>query len=359
MSDRIAHLSPNLTPITCMVWNIQGTKSKTKINALKEVVKTYKPSILALVETHMDDNHAKKIRSVIGYNGHSRVDTVGFSGGIWLYWRPEIVNVVPVKSHDQFITVEVSRQGELPWFFSTIYASPNPQNRHELWSELETYAKSNNHPWMLAGDFNESRSLTERHGRDHNMARRCALFNDWIEDCELIELEISGPSHTWARGNSCETRQSARLDRALCNSVWGTRFENASVKHLPAYQSDHSPLLISPNGFAPLQSVRKPFRFQAAWLTHEKFTEFVDESWTVGSSLVDQLSSLSHKLQNWNQEVFGNIFRKKRELLARIEGCQKHLSIKRENNLIKLEAKLRRELDEVLEREELLWYQKS
>ncbi|XP_074289440.1 uncharacterized protein LOC141614592 [Silene latifolia] len=270
-------------------------------------------------------------------------DTGEPSNGCHVSTAQRTANESPSGAIDS-MEFEVSRRGEEPWFFSAIYASPNPQNRNELWAELERYAKNNNYPWMLAGDFNETRSLAERHGGDHNMARRCNLFNNWIENCELIELEFSGSLHTWARGNSCDTRQSARLDRALCNSDWGTRFENATVKHFPAYQSDHCPLFISPNGFVPLQSVQKPFRFQAAWLTHEKFAEFVSESWSVGSSLVDQLSSLSHKLQNWNHEVFGNIFRKKRELLACIEGCQKHLSLKKDRYLMKLEAKLRREL---------------
>ncbi|XP_074271727.1 uncharacterized protein LOC141595661 [Silene latifolia] len=238
--------------------------------------------------------------------------------------------------------MEISRNSGVPWFLTAVYASPDPQNRRELWLELADFAKRNNHPWMVAGDFNETRSLTERHGRDANMARRCDMFNNWIEDCELIELEFSGAAHTWSRGNSIETRQSARLDRALCNSEWSLMFSNASVKHLPAIQSDHCrPLLISPNGFAPLSSIQRPFRFQAAWLTHENFSDFVIENWQPEGDLTAQLDS------------------KKRELWARISGCQRKLAITRDKETIVLEAKLRKELDEVLEREEILWYQKS
>ncbi|XP_074292612.1 uncharacterized protein LOC141619495 [Silene latifolia] len=108
-----------------------------------------------------------------------------------------------------------------------------------------------------------------------------------------------------------------------------------------------------------MNSIQRPFRFQAAWLTHEKFSEFVENSWPSGDNLVSQLSNLSTKLTNWNETVFGNIFRQKRELKARIAGCQRELSLNRQRHLIKLESKLRKELEEVLEREELLWYQKS
>ncbi|XP_074310528.1 uncharacterized protein LOC141646557 [Silene latifolia] len=206
MSDLIPRLSPISSHISCMVWNIQGAGNKLKITALKEVVKTYKPTIMALIETHMGGDHAEKLRNILGYGGHTRVDTIGFSGGIWVYWKPELVDVIPVTKHHQYLTVEVVRRGEPPWFFSAVYASPNPTDRRELWTELENFARSNNHPWMAAGDFNETRNLAERHGGDSNMVRRCELFDNWIENCELIELEFSGPLHTWARGNSLETR---------------------------------------------------------------------------------------------------------------------------------------------------------
>ncbi|KAK9689451.1 hypothetical protein RND81_09G059800 [Saponaria officinalis] len=279
----------------------------------------------------MGGEHAGKIRKTISYNGHCRVDATGFSGGIWLYWRPEIVNVVPVYEHSQFITVEVSRTGGVPWFFTAVYASPDPTNRRELWSELENFAHTNGCPWILARDFNETRSLSKRHG------------------------EFAGLSHTWARGNSPETRQSTRLDRALCNTELGSYYDNASVRHLPAFQSDHCPLLIALNGFTPLSSVQKPFRFQAAWMTHELFSTFIEENWPKYGRFPSRLNALSTSLQNWNENVFGNIFRKKKSLMARIEGCQKKPSTVKEKRLIALEATLRRGLDKILEQEEIYW----
>lgn len=47
------------------------------------------------------------------------------------------------------------------------------------------------------------------------------------------------------------------------------------------------------------------------------------------------------------------------ELIARIEGIQKKFSLNHNRGLIKLESKLRKELDEILYQEEILWYKKS
>lgn len=196
-----------------------------------------------------------------------------------------------------------------PWYFIAIYASPDPNKRSDLWRELKDFAATHNKPWLLAGDFNDTRFAWERITNCAETSRRCNRFNEWVEDMGLLEVEFSGASHTWSRGNSAETWKIARLDRALCNSEWSLRFANAATKVLPAIQSDHSPILISPNGFTPIESINEPFRFEAAWLTHKKFNEFVSEKWDKQAPLVPQLKSFFANLQEWNQIVFHNIFR--------------------------------------------------
>ncbi|XP_021751152.1 uncharacterized protein LOC110716815 [Chenopodium quinoa] len=174
--------------------------------------------------------------------------------------------------------MEITRRGAVPRYFSAVYASPDPLKRRELWDELRSFEASHEKLWLVAGDFNDTRFPSERNKSCRETNRRSALFNEWINDMELLEVEFSGSVHTWARGLTLETRQSGSLDRALCNDRWATRFEGASMKHLPAIHSDHCPIFISPNGFTLLQSLHRPFRFQAAWLSHEKFRDFVATS---------------------------------------------------------------------------------
>lgn len=306
--------TPNLVPeslaITCMMWNVQGAGNHNFISALKELVRYHKPTVIALVETHMGGSQAQSIATCIGYTGQSRVDAVGFSGGIWIYWKSELVSVEPIIKHDQHITMNITRVGGLPWYFTAVYASPDPLKRRELWKELEDFACTHNQPWLLAGDFNDTRFPSERSSACRETIRRSERFNEWIDNMDLIEVEFSGAKHTWARGLTPETRVSARLDRALCNGAWSLRFHNAKVKHLPAIQSDHCPLLISPNGFAQLSHINKPFKFQATWMKHENFKDFVERSWDNSCPLTCALSKLAEVLKTWNTEVFGNIFTK-------------------------------------------------
>lgn len=52
--------------------------------------------------------------------------------------------------------------------------------------------------------------------------------------------------------------------------------------------------------------------------------------------------------EDWNRNTFGNIHKRKRRLLARIDGVQRAIATKFHSRLIELDFKLRKELDEVL-----------
>ena len=110
-----------------------------------------------------------------------------------------------IKAHSQHVTMQVHKQGVRPWLLSAVYANPKPQTWDELWAELEDFARSINLPWMLMGDFNETKSLEERDYGGEEMIRRCNKFNNFIENSGLIDLGFTGPKFTWALGKNLAT----------------------------------------------------------------------------------------------------------------------------------------------------------
>ena len=149
MEDRFPPKNGNLLPISGLIWNVQGAGCRAFMATLKDVIKRNNPQVLALVETHMGGNQAEKIAKILNYSGHTRVDANGFSGGIWVYWQKDVVTVEPIIKHEQYITMNITRFGALPWYFSAIYAGPDPTKRREFWSELRSFAENNNEPWLL------------------------------------------------------------------------------------------------------------------------------------------------------------------------------------------------------------------
>lgn len=81
----------------------------------------------------------------------------------------------------------------------------------------------------------------------------------------------------------------------------------------------------------------------------------VDSAWNKDVNLFDNNLSMASILYRWNMDVFGNIHKKKKRLIARIHGVQNAMALNFNNRLIKLDIKLRKELDEVLARRTFLF----
>ncbi|XP_019189845.1 PREDICTED: uncharacterized protein LOC109184303 [Ipomoea nil] len=183
-------------------------------------------------------------------------------------------------------------------------------------------------------------------------------MRQWIFKEGLIDLGLFGARFTWTRGREKNTFTGARLDRALCNLSWISRHPGTNVSHLARFCSDHSPILIDTTSNAK-NGRAFPFQFQAAWLSHKDFSKVVSTTWDTKKNMLDNISNMQTRFVDWIKTDFGNIERRKNRLMARLDGIQNCLSNQPFNGLIRLERKLRLDLEETLHQEEIKWYQKS
>lgn len=118
---------------------------------------------------------------------------------------------------------------------------------------------------------------------------------------------------------------SRRLDRGLCDDNWRLNFPEATVEHLVRRKSDHNPLLLRCTNNVSVPSGR-PFRFLAAWCTHEEYPDIVRGAWwSSGGSVSNALKNVRNESIIFNKNVFGNIFHRKKSLEARLKGIQRAL----------------------------------
>lgn len=68
---------------------------------------------------------------------------------------------------------------------------------------------------------------------------------------------------------------------------------------------------------------------------------------------------MTTKLKDWNRNVFGNIHLRKNKLLQRLEGIQRQFDHAHHTSILKLECKIKKELEETLQQEEILWFQQA
>ena len=61
-------------------------------------------------------------------------------------------------------------------------------------------------------------------------------------------------------------------------------------------------------------------------MLHNDFDEVVRKAWRTDLQTNEALLKLAEQLDVWNKEIFGNLFKRKRQLWRRIEGIQSHLT---------------------------------
>lgn len=281
---------------------------------------------------------------------------MGFSGGIWVLWNDSItLNII--ASNPQFLLVNAREDRKLEYTIAFLYASPTPHLRRKLWNTLAPARFGGHKSWLAVGDFNSVSSAEEVSNPGTYDLHRNAKFNQWIFQEGLIDMGYNGARFTWMRGNEENTFKGARLDRALGSSEWMDMFSDTTVTHLPMFGSDHAPVKVTT--VSEGEQLQPRFFFQAAWPLHDSFSTVVSENWNQDSTVMRNVQHMAGTFMTWNRRTFGNIHAKKRRLLARLGGIQKALACNWHNGLVKLNKKLRIELEEVLNQEELMWYQQS
>lgn len=279
------------------------------------------------------------------------------SGGIWVLWRSN-TNITVRRTHPQFILLTFKEAHTGNHSLAVVYGSPSKDLRQRLWKELGRNKGYFNHPWAAIGDFNSVTCKEEVSNFNTYSDQRSRNFNDWINEEALIDLGYTGQKFTWVRGNNTNTFKGARLDRGLCSVDWLDCFPDSTITHLPAMSSDHTPIVL--NTSTPgSKKVNRRFQFQVAWTAHDDFLNTIDRTWKKGGIVKENVVAVKEALIDWNRNTFGNIHKNIRRLEARLEGIQRIRSIKKNNGLIKLEGKIRKNLEEALYLEELMWYQNS
>ncbi|KAI9088637.1 hypothetical protein K1719_029751 [Acacia pycnantha] len=166
--------------------------------------------------------------------------------------------------------------GSLNFLLSAVYAVRTVVQKRILWEELEQYASSISATWVVLGDFNDILLSSERSGGSACSDVRMGIFSDRINRCKMNDLVASGPKFTWKGPMMAGGRRLyERLDRALANEKLLLQILNYAVQVLPrSCFSDHNPLCLKVEGNI-CGSGDRCFRFEAMWLKHENYSEFL------------------------------------------------------------------------------------
>ncbi|XP_030942467.1 uncharacterized protein LOC115967498 [Quercus lobata] len=325
-----------------------------------DLVDWHSPILMVITETRLSGARADEIIEALLFDGYAVANTIGFAGGIWMLWRSDLVHVDVLAATEQEIHAMIQvRSQSFTWLISAIYASPRFEERCMLWNNLRMLANMHDLPWALMGDFNEVLSANEKYGGNPICQRRVRAIRECMNDCSMMDLGFTGPKYTWTNKRELGNLIQCRLDRCWINPGWKELYPEANVTHLARINSDHCPLLLNLYPFLG-SNVDRPFRFQTIWLSHSDFPMVVRDAWAGREgNLAEAISNFKTKAQRWNREVLGNVFLRKKKILARMLGAEKALAVCPNSFLINLQKQLAEEYNLVLQLEEELWAMKS
>ncbi|KAL9690018.1 hypothetical protein QQ045_010411 [Rhodiola kirilowii] len=339
-----------------LVWNCRGLGHSRSVRELAEMVRNHRPMLVGLQETKIDASRLEAVRKRLGFKHGFQVPRIGLAGGLALWWKEEVT--LTILSYSK-LHIDAMVEGEEIVRVTLIYGEPVTVKRGVTWELLRRLNSQHNLPWILFGDFNEVCFGWEVKGGRVRGEWQMRAFREAMTDCGLTDLGFEGSAFTFSNRRIGQKEIKARLDRMIANNEWRRIFPDAQVSHFSATSSDHSFLLLNCIRRERRRG-NKGFCFEPMWVSKEGFAEVVSDAWrdsaAAGTSLTDSLSKCGRALDKWNNEKFGRVGKRIRNLKAELEAVRR---LDRDSETIAKEADLVQEIDEWRLREEILWRQRS
>ncbi|XP_022743890.1 uncharacterized protein LOC111294791 [Durio zibethinus] len=291
-----------------------------------------------------------KIRDVFG------VDATGKSGGFGMMWKDGVqLNLQSFsKNH---IDIELLGQPGQNWRITGFSREPKTTERYRTWRLLERLGDQSDEPWLCLGDFNEILFDTEKWGGNPKAARPIENFRLAMERTGLEDLGCRGLWFTWEKGKGTNAVIRKRLHRGLGNKDWMEIVPLCTVTNLVTSTSDHNPILVKTDGCRVQRKNRgrsaRSF-FEVAWVKDEETRKVIKQGWEEKPhyGIHAKIRHTGIGMRTWASTKFGSLqnrIKVLRDELIELKSMDPNDGSMQRAELVK------RELNEMLEREEAYW----
>ncbi|KAL2237302.1 UNVERIFIED_CONTAM: hypothetical protein Sindi_0921900 [Sesamum indicum] len=260
------------------IWNVRGLNKRDHQLAVKDIVAEFRLQFLGLLETRVRTNNVSHIQAFLLPQWKWFVD-YGLTGNrVWIAWDDNFIDVDVIECGTKFIHCHVNiRALQESIAITVIYGANEVVERRELWGSLETIAmQCIDIPWLVGGDFNAVRDLSEICGASRDIRKAMEEFNICIKNAGLLPLPMQGEWYTWHNCSANPRNLWKRLDRMLINDTWMDRFSTSFYTSLTPRTSDHSPLVLYGDS---RQHYGGMFRFDNYLALSPEFIPSVQQVW--------------------------------------------------------------------------------
>nr|GEW85820.1 hypothetical protein [Tanacetum cinerariifolium] len=196
----------------------------------------------------------------------------------------------------------------------SVYAPHDAYYKRVLWSYLEDLVKRWNGECIIMGDFNEVRRMEERWGTNFN-SRGAHVFNNFISNAGLVDIQLEGYSFTWAHPSG---KKMSKLDRFLVADGLLTLFPHMSAVCLERHLSDQRPILLR-EVIADYEAT--PFQLYHSWFSYQDSTW---ESFNLNDS--NDMIQFKKKLQILKTHIRLFVADQKKNRIGRVNELKSKLS---------------------------------
>lgn len=132
-------------------------------------------------------------------------------------------------------------------------------------------------PWIMCGDFNMIKSLSERKGGTRTLNKDSLAFQTFMDTTKLVDIELSNGLFTWNNRRGRESLVATKLYRFIISEDLMLNYKEMGVRIIPFEGTNCWLVQLEVKGIGTPRN--RPFRFENIWLTHPDFTNNISSYW--------------------------------------------------------------------------------
>ncbi|XP_028761010.1 uncharacterized protein LOC114719664 [Neltuma alba] len=215
--------------MSLLCWNCQGLGSPLTGRNLRFLYNKHRPTLVFLMETRVKMDKVERWRRRLDFQNKVYVEPIRIGGGLAVWWNDDI-QLQLIKADKNIVHLKVVKGLEMDsGFLTLIYGPPRKQDRGSWWRRLRGLDPGEAVPWLCCGDFNDLMFDFEKEGGNTRGLNSLAEFQHFMIQCNMVDLGSKGMEFTWSNKRVNEAHVKERLDRAVCNTAWREKHQNAQL----------------------------------------------------------------------------------------------------------------------------------
>ncbi|GKB31530.1 RNA-directed DNA polymerase, eukaryota, reverse transcriptase zinc-binding domain protein, partial [Tanacetum coccineum] len=240
-------------------WNIRGLGTSDKQIKVKKFIKDERLSLCSVIETRLKSKKLQSIGDSIFKNWEWVNNMLHCDKGcrIIIGWNSDLINhnVIHYCKQSMLCKIDAVKRN-LSLFYTVVYAANEGKERMDMWNELIMYKR------VIGSDMYD--------------------FKECVDLIEVEDITSIGMFYTWTKNlyktkNGKDAGILKKLDRAIGNEAFISKYSQAYAIFLPYLISDHCPVVLALP--STLQFKKKSFRFANFVTGKEEFRSIVKEQW--------------------------------------------------------------------------------